>query len=122
MNEPDRLSPAATAALDEADETDGVGLSIASLLDIWFATQKGGPTRIEIDKYEQLKAFLGDPDVNVHTLPITERAAPHLDNFTRTALPDPFDRFIVATALEHELPLVTADKRIIDLGAVPTIW
>lgn len=34
---------------------------------------------------------------------------------------DPADRFLVATALVFDLTLVTADKRIIDAGAVPVL-
>ena len=40
------------------------------------------------------------------------------------ALPqgDPFDRLIVATALHHELVLVTKDDAITDSRIVPTLW
>ena len=33
------------------------------------------------------------------------------------ALPDPIDRWLVATAREHEMPLVTADRVILDYAA-----
>lgn len=33
------------------------------------------------------------------------------------ALPDPIDRWLVATAREHEMPLVTADRRILEYAA-----
>lgn len=36
--------------------------------------------------------------------------------------PDPVDRMIVATALLHDLTLVTKDERIRQAGLVPTIW
>lgn len=35
---------------------------------------------------------------------------------------DPFDRIIAATAIVEGLPLVTADERIRQSGAVQTIW
>jgi PIN domain nuclease of toxin-antitoxin system len=38
------------------------------------------------------------------------------------ALRDPFDRFIVATAAQMRLPLVTTDRAIAAAGAVETIW
>jgi len=38
------------------------------------------------------------------------------------ALPDPADRFIVATATHLGLPLVTRDAKIASSGAVDTIW
>ena len=34
-----------------------------------------------------------------------------------SALADPLDRWLVATAREHKLPLVTADRRILDYAA-----
>jgi PIN domain nuclease of toxin-antitoxin system len=33
------------------------------------------------------------------------------------SLPDPVDRWLVATAREYEIPLVTADRRILDYAA-----
>ncbi len=35
---------------------------------------------------------------------------------------DPADRFIVGTALEMQVPVVTRDRRIIDWGQIETIW
>ena len=35
---------------------------------------------------------------------------------------DPADRLIGATALTHNIPLITADTRIRASGEVPTIW
>ena len=35
---------------------------------------------------------------------------------------DPADRFIVGTALELGVPLLTRDERIADWGGVETIW
>ena len=40
----------------------------------------------------------------------------------RDVLRDPWDRFIVATALAFELPLVTADRHIQKSGQVEAIW
>jgi PIN domain nuclease of toxin-antitoxin system len=40
----------------------------------------------------------------------------------RDVLRDPWDRFIVATALAFELPLVTADRHIQKSGLVEAIW
>lgn len=35
---------------------------------------------------------------------------------------DPFDRVIVATAIKHQLPLVTRDRAIRESGLVEVIW
>jgi PIN domain nuclease of toxin-antitoxin system len=36
--------------------------------------------------------------------------------------PDPADQLIVATARVLGMPLITADRRILDFGQVETIW
>jgi PIN domain nuclease of toxin-antitoxin system len=36
--------------------------------------------------------------------------------------PDPADRFIVATAIQHAVPIVTKDRPIRSLRIVKTIW
>ncbi len=38
------------------------------------------------------------------------------------ALRDPFDRFILATALQLTAPLVTADRAITATGAAEIVW
>lgn len=38
------------------------------------------------------------------------------------ALRDPFDRFILATALQLTAPLVTADRAIATTGAAEIVW
>jgi PIN domain nuclease of toxin-antitoxin system len=45
----------------------------------------------------------------------------HFDRVSHKTLPDPFDRFIVATALQLRLPLITADRAIRATGAVEII-
>jgi PIN domain nuclease of toxin-antitoxin system len=40
----------------------------------------------------------------------------------RDVVRDPIDRLIVATALHHNVPLVTADRKIHAAGVVETIW
>jgi len=36
--------------------------------------------------------------------------------------PDPADRFIVATAIHHAVPIVTKDRPLRSLRIVKTIW
>ena len=40
----------------------------------------------------------------------------------RDALGNPWDRFITATAMALNLPLVTRDRRIRESGLVETMW
>jgi PIN domain nuclease of toxin-antitoxin system len=55
-------------------------------------------------------------------MPFTHHSIPHAESFPKEHLPDPFDRMIVSSALEYDLPLVTSDKRIAELGVVQIIW
>jgi PIN domain nuclease of toxin-antitoxin system len=60
-----------------------------------------------------------------HTIdfyPIDEAVAGRFTTIDRDLLRDPWDRFIVATAIAFDLPLVTADRRIQNSGLVETIW
>lgn len=36
--------------------------------------------------------------------------------------PDPFDRFLLATAATHRIPIVTRDAAMTEWAGVPTIW
>ena len=55
-------------------------------------------------------------------LPISPKIAEvSMQLFTRSHS-DPADRLIAATALAHNLPLITADTRILASGEVPCIW
>lgn len=59
----------------------------------------------------------------VELLPLSARAAVRAatdDRFGPEA--DPADRMIAATAIEHEAPLVTRDRRLIEMSHVETIW
>ena len=46
----------------------------------------------------------------------------HFDQVPLAELPDPFDRFILATAAQPRLPLVTADRAMSNARFVPIIW
>lgn len=51
---------------------------------------------------------------NLRVLEITQDIAIDAGLIPASALPDPFDRCLVASAREHDLPLVTRDRRILD--------
>lgn len=116
------LSDAAGQTLDEAFESEGIGVAAVSLLDLWYSTHKNGPTRIEPRHYDRVKSVIEDDEWNVVVLPFTHESATQAESIPRAELPDPFDRMIVAAALEYDVPIVSADKRIAELGVVPVIW
>ena len=113
------LSDVAADALLEAEETDGVVVSVASLVDLWYVTQttKGISDAELAELREKISA---SPELSLH--PIEEDVADATTAIPRDVLADPWDRFIVATAKVLDVPLVTKDRAIRDSGLVPTIW
>jgi PIN domain nuclease of toxin-antitoxin system len=53
---------------------------------------------------------------------VTSEVAAAFPWIPRHALGDPWDRFISATAMAPDLPLVTRDREITELDLVETIW
>lgn len=46
----------------------------------------------------------------------------HFDSIPLSDLRDPFDRFVLTTAAQLGVPLVTADRAISQTGGVEIIW
>jgi PIN domain nuclease of toxin-antitoxin system len=55
-------------------------------------------------------------------VPIDGRVARAVSRIPRTAVADPFDRMIAATALARAAPLVTYDRRLRQVAGLDTIW
>ena len=113
------LSVLAADALLQAEETDGVVVSVASLVDLWYVTQtiKGISDAELAELREKIAA---SPELSLH--PIDGDVVDATTAIPRDVLADPWDRFIVATAKTLGLSLVTKDQAIRDSGLVPTIW
>jgi PIN domain nuclease of toxin-antitoxin system len=58
----------------------------------------------------------------IELLPFTPAAAIRAAGLVGSFPGDPADRFIVATALEMKVPVITRDERIAKWGHVETIW
>jgi PIN domain nuclease of toxin-antitoxin system len=106
-----RLSGAANSALAESERTEGIVVSVATLVDLWYVTQT--TQSVSADDLARLRATLdASAIVDLHTIDVAVA-----DAFTlipRSVLTDPWDRFIVATAKALALPLVTRDGAIRD--------
>ncbi len=115
----DRLSARAAQAFAECEETDGIVVSIATLVDLWYVTQT---TRKLTEAHLAVvrSALLSS---TVFTLqPIDLAVVDATTSIARNLLADPWDRFIVGTASALALPLVTRDEAIHDAQIVPVIW
>ncbi len=121
LDDPDRrLSSAALDALEESAATDGVVVSVASVVDLWYVIR----TRQTFtdDQLGELVGLLHDPSSPLEAAPVALEVAAAFQRIPRDALGDPWDRFISATAMALELPLVTRDRKITELDLVETIW
>jgi len=113
------LSDVAADALLEAEETDGVVVSVASLIDLWYVT-KTTKAITDAELAELRETISASPELSLH--PIDEDVADATTAIPRDLLSDPWDRFIVATAKVLDVPLVTRDQAIRDSKLVATIW
>jgi len=111
LSRPERLLPPAFAALSGAEvaTTAGIGISAATLIDLWHATRKATQA-VTMDEYQAVKQIVTDGQNNVEVLAVTTEVAERYEAVPYPEIKDPFDRIIVAMAWVARLPLVTADS------------
>lgn len=102
--EPERISDAATRALDEADELAVAAVSWFELA--WLATHERIVVSIPV------RSWLDQLAPRVRTLPLTPAVAATAVSLPSTFPGDPADRLIYATAVEHGLRLITKDGKL----------
>ncbi len=113
-----RLSERAASAMSDAEGSDGIVVSVATLVDLWYVTQttKG----VSADDLAMIRStMVASPKVDLH--PVDVAVTDAAISIERDALGDPWDRFILATAIALELPLVTRDGRIQKTELVETL-
>ena len=102
--EPERLSRAASKAVDEADELAVAAVSWYELA--WLARHGRIVLRFPV------RSWLERLSEQVRTLGLTPAIADTAESLPDTFPRDPADRQIYATAIEHGLRLVTKDDRL----------
>lgn len=115
----DRLSQSAADALRAAEASDGIVVSVATLVDLWYVTQT--TQGLTANDLSMLRTAL-DTSSTIGLEPIDAQVADAATTIPRATLGDPWDRFIVATAKALDLPLVTRDGPIQKAAIVATIW
>ena len=114
-----RLSERAAEVLAEAETERALEVSVATFIDLWYVSQT--TAAITAAQLAALKQRLVSSEA-VRIEPVTVDVVDATMNIPRTALADPWDRLIVATAIALRVPLVTRDSEIRSSGLVETIW
>lgn len=115
--DPERISADAETAI--ADRSSELFLSPISTWETLVLARKG---RLELDPspgewvLDALRRSAASAAPFNHGIAMRSEA---LDDFGSE---DPADRFLVATALEHELTLITADEAMHEFAPVDTLW
>ena len=79
-----------------------------------------GRLKLRMPTEQWIQGSLDSPGVDL--LPLSAQAAVHAESGAFDSETDPADRMIAATAIEHDVPLVTHDRRLTELPQVQTIW
>jgi PIN domain nuclease of toxin-antitoxin system len=115
-SDPKRLSAAARRAIGPIDR------ALVSVISIWEVAMLVAKRRIQLDRpLEQwINVALALPGIQLASL--SPAIAVRSTKLAAEFHPDPADRIVVATALEHEAFVVTPDERIRDYPHVQSVW
>lgn len=123
LAQPESLSEAARRVIDAAVETsaDGGGVAV-SAISAWELATLAARGRLELTEGPRawVERCVALPFFSF--VPVDHRVALRSVDFGKVLHADPADRMIVATAIVHDLPLVTKDDRLRNAGLVPTVW
>ena len=115
-SDPKRLTGKARRAIDDAER------ALVSAISVWEVAMLVAKRRIQLDRpVEQwVDIALALPGIQLAALDpaIAVRSTKLPGEFH----PDPADRIIVATALEHAAAIITPDERILSYPHVQSAW
>jgi len=119
-----RLSPLADATLTAAAQSGRIFISAITLVELVYLT--GKPNFPYPGALARLVALANDPNEPIEVLPLTIEVAQAMNQVPRNEVPDMPDRIIAATAITHQLPIVSVDADIQGSASlkalVPVIW
>ncbi|HEX5314993.1 MAG TPA: type II toxin-antitoxin system VapC family toxin [Gammaproteobacteria bacterium] len=117
---PGRLTPRVRRILDTKDANRRLAIADITLWEIAMLFGKGRLNRSAGVTGSEYMGQIIDA-LRLELLPITPEIA-ELSQSTIFRHNDPEDRLIAATAIHHNAPLVTSDKRLRALKGLETIW
>jgi PIN domain nuclease of toxin-antitoxin system len=115
---PERLSDGAERAVADRDSTLHIS-PISTWETFAFARRQGRPSLRPFPSERVLDALRR---AALTTVPLSHGIALRSEALEGFESADPADRFLVATTLEHELVLVTADAAMRSFKPVETLW
>lgn len=118
LSDPDRLSPKAATAIEQAAAKAEIGISAMSVWEFMMLVRRG---RLELSMPPEEWLSLAESIPGVRFLPVTNAIAVKSVNLPAIHN-DPADRIIIATASLHGGALVTKDDVIRQYSEVETIW
>lgn len=119
VSQPERLSEEALRVVDEARELRALLVSSISVWEVALLVAKGR-LELTLDVGEWVARSEALPFVRF--VPVDNAVALASVNLPGDFHPDPADRIIVATALQHKARLVTRDDRLRRYPHVKTVW
>ena len=114
--QPAKLSRAASRSLERASRRLLADISLREISAIHSRGQITFTAPLERSLDDALEAF------DIEVVPISTRIAARSVNVAQNFRGDPADQLIAATAIELNVPLVTADQRLRASPALRTIW
>jgi PIN domain nuclease of toxin-antitoxin system len=116
---PEALSSEAVDAIE--DPTNDLVLSPVTVWELLVLARK---RRIDLgpDRHAWVRRHIVESQIPKLFFPLTADIAARSERLPGYENPDPADRFLAATALEHDLVLVTADRSLRDYRVLNTLW
>ncbi len=114
-----RLSTSAKLFMDTAaNDGDEIAVSAITLVEMVYLIEKG---RIPPQRFSNLAEELGDPDSMFVEVPVDLKIARAVSRVDVQQVPDMPDRIVAATAVQHNVPVISRDGKI-RLSSIKTIW
>ncbi len=117
QREPRKLSRAATAVIRRSYAREGLAVSVATIVELAGLLNRG-----KVRTKGTIESTIRELIEEVVVLPFSLEAAILTISLPNDFPSDPMDRIIAATARAENLPLVTADERILNCPLIKTIW
>jgi PIN domain nuclease of toxin-antitoxin system len=119
IQDEDKIGAAGKYIIDNATAANPVFVSSITFWEIALLVQK---ERLELKlPVQQWLEKLASLEM-IDTIPITWKIAARSTTLSSLETADPADRFIISSAIEHGIPILTKDEKIQKFSQVETIW